>query len=292
MLVSTDWLAAHLDDPSLVLADLRWREDGSGSARYEAGHIPGARFLDWTSDIVDRGHRFAFMLAPPEAFAAALASRGISDESVVVAYADERGSGPHRLWWACRRYGHENVRVLDGGLEKWVGEGRAVSTARPAAGAGAAAWMPRPRDGLEALAADVLAARADAQALVLDSRPPEQFRGETVWFETGAIAADADGIARTPRGKLRAGRVPWAANLPAEKLYRADLTTKTGSELDAILRPLGVRPDSRVITYCGVGISASALLFALTLAGVEDVSLYDASWDEWGRDESLPIARG
>jgi thiosulfate/3-mercaptopyruvate sulfurtransferase len=290
MLATTDWLAAHLADDDLVVVDLRWREDGSGRARYEAGHIPGARFVDWTTDIVDAGRLFAFMLAPPEMFARAMERLGISDDSVVVAYADDRGSGPHRLWWASRVYGHDDVRILDGGLEKWVAEGRSLSTSVPRAHP--ARWTARPGDGLVATRQDVAAGHSDAGVVVLDSRPPAQFRGEAVWFETGQIAADADGVARTPRGELRAGRVPWALNVPAEALYRADYTMKAGAELEEILRPSGALHADRVVTYCGVGISAAALLFALTIAGSEDVSLYDASWDEWGRDPSLPIARG
>jgi thiosulfate/3-mercaptopyruvate sulfurtransferase len=290
VLLTTEWLSDHLADPHVIVIDLRWREDGSGRRRYEAGHIDGARFLDWSSDIVDPGHRFAFMLAGPEQFSLAMRRVGISDDSVVVAYADDHGSGPHRLWWASRVYGHDNVRVLDGGLEKWLAEGRPLSTRVPQVET--ANWTPRRRRSLVATTADVSAGASDAGIVVLDSRPPEQFEGRTVWFETGPIAADADGIARTPRGELRAGRVPWATNVPASTLYRADSTMKTGAELEEVLRPTGALDAERVVTYCGVGISASALLFALTSAGVENVALYDASWDEWGRDSSLPIARG
>lgn len=289
MLVSTQWLSEHLDDPEVVVIDLRWREDGSGRARFERGHIPGARFVDWTTDLVDPQHRFAFMLAPPDDFARTMERFGIADDSLVIAYADDRGSGPHRLWWACRVYGHDNVRILDGGLEKWLAEGRRLST--DVAAPRPARWTARSQDGLVATKEDIVGARSGA-GVVLDSRPREQFRGKTVWFETGPIAADTDGIARTPRGEVRAGRIPWAVNVPAETLYRADFTMKTGAELEAVLVPTGALNAKRVVTYCGVGISASALLFALTQAGVEDVSLYDASWDEWGRDESLPVARG
>ena len=297
MFVSTEWLAGHLFDPGLVVVDMRWREDGSGRALYERGHIPGAVFLNWSSDIADRDHRAAFMLPPPDRFAAAVEERGITDETEVVAYSDRMGSGPHRLWWAFRVYGHEDVRILDGGLERWMAKGlpttAEVSSPRPGS------WTPRPEPvggrRLVATASDVETAGAtpgESSPRVLDSRPPEQFRGEWVWFETGPVRVDPDGIARTDRGEVRGGRVPWATNVPASVLYRADGTMKGRDELLQLFAQVGVGPGDRAITYCGVGISAAALLFALDRAGIKDAALYDASWDEWGRDPRFPVARG
>lgn len=292
MLVSTEWLAAHLDDPGLVVVDLRWRQDGSGRARYEAGHVPGARFLDWTTDIVDPEHPVAFMLAPAERFGAALERLGIGDDSTVVAYADDHGSGPYRLWWGCRVYGHDIVRVLDGAFEKWTAEGRPLSSGPASEPRAGARFVPGAGSTqLVARAEDVAAAAGDPRTVVLDSRPAEQYRGQAVWFETGAIAAADNGIADTPRGPLRAGHVPWAGNVPAASLYRPDFTMKHPAELRELLGAAGVTDGCRAITYCGVGISASALLFALDRAGVTDAALYDASWEEWGRDPARPVAR-
>jgi len=293
MLVTPSWLADRLADPDLVVVDLRWDEQGRGRERYEAGHIEGAVFLDWASDLVDPAHRHAFMLAPPERLADTLGRCGIDDDSLVVAYAEGGHSGPFRLWWACRVYGHEDqVRMLDGGIDRWIAEGHPLSTAPPKLQAGT--WTPRPtiRPGLVATTSDVLAARADPGAIVLDSRPPEQFRGDAVWFETGAVTAGADGIARTPRGDLRAGRVPWAESVPSAQLYDSDFTMRSPEELRGLFAECGAVPGGRAITYCGVGISAAALLYALHRAGIEDAALYDASWDEWGRDPALPVARG
>jgi thiosulfate/3-mercaptopyruvate sulfurtransferase len=289
MLASTDWLARRLEDPGVVIVDARWRDDGSGRSLYERGHIPGAVYLDWSIDLVDPDGRWAFLLAPPDRFADVMSRSGIGDRTTVVAYGDEFGSGPHRLWWACRVYGHDTVAVLDGGFAKWRSEGRPVSTEESAPPP--ASFTPRPGPPMIASAHDVGRARDSAGVVVVDSRPPAQFRGEAVWFETGPIPADQDGIARTPRGDIRGGRVPWAVNVPATSLYRADLTMKSPSELRELFATAGVSEDGRAITYCGVGISASAALFALTYAGI-DASLYDASWEEWGRDPRRPIARG
>ena len=290
MLVTTEWLGERLDRADLAVVDMRWREDGSGRALYERGHIPGAVYVDWSADIVDPDHPVAFMLAPPERFAAAMARAGIRDETEVVAYTDSLGSGPFRLWWAFKVYGHDTVRVLDGGMGKWLAEGRPLSMEEPVPAP--AEWHPRPRDGLSASVADIRAAASGTETVVVDSRPPEQFRGEAVWFETGQIDADADGIARTPRGEIRAGRVPGAVGVPAARLYRDDHTMKSPEELRELLAAAGVPQRCSAVTYCGVGISASALLFALKVAGIEDVTLYDGSWDEWGRNLDLPIARG
>ncbi|HSI97886.1 MAG TPA: sulfurtransferase [Gaiellaceae bacterium] len=290
MLVTASWLLEHLEDPDVVVVDLRWDEQGSGRVRYEEGHVPAARFLDWTTDLVDPEHRVAFMLAPPELLAGVLGRLGIGDETVVVAYADAGHSGPFRLWWACSLYGHsDQVRILDGGLEAWTAEGgpltRKVPRTHPAV------WTPRRQAGLVASAADVAAAQHDPRTIVLDSRPREQFLGDAVWFESGAVPADADGVAHTPRGDLRAGHVPWAASVPWRELYRPDLTMKEPAELSALFGRVGATPHHRAIAYCGVGISASALLYALKRAGIERAALYDAGWDEWGRDPGLPAAR-
>ncbi len=303
-LVSPAWLAERLRErgsqapASMVVVDMRWREDGSGRERYAEAHIPTAVFCDWATDLVDPDHPVAFMLAPPERFAGVMERMGAGDDTTVVAYADAQGSGPFRLWWACRMYGHDQVRVLDGGFAAWVEAGFPLESGAPAspvAGGGTVTgggWTPRPpRERMVATADDVMGAGDDPSVVVLDSRPGFQFRGEAVWFETGAVNADPDGIARTPRGDLRAGRVPWALNVPASDLYRDDGRLKGPEELRELLSSRGVPPTSRAITYCGVGISASALLFALRRAGVDDVRLYDASWEEWGRDAARPVVR-
>lgn len=291
MLVTPVWLAERLGDPELVVLDMRWDEHGMGRARYEQGHVPGARFLDWATHLVDPDHPVAFMLAPRGRFQKELERRGISDSTEIVAYADAGHSGPFRLWWGCRAYGHsDQVRILDGGFDAWLAEDRPVTTEVPEPEPGS--WTPLSEPRVVASADDVAAAESDEQIVVLDSREPAKFRGEVVWFETGEIPSGADGVAHTPRGDLRAGRVPWARSVPWRELYRDDLTMRSPEELHDIFVRAGVTSDRRAIAYCGVGISASALVYALDRAGIEDAALYDAGWDEWGRRGELPVARG
>ena len=280
MLVETAWLAWHLGDPDLVVVDMRWREDGSGRARFERGHVPGATFLDWSTDLVDPDHPVAFMLAPPERFVAVMERCGVGDGSTVVAYADAHGSGPFRLWWACRVYGHDDVRVLDGGFRKWVAEGRPVSAEPPPVRAAASRWTPRFDQSWVAGAEDVAAGAAAAdgpRTVVLDSRP------------RGRVATLARHLADVHRALARRKQVLLRDRLHLLGRDRGEATCAlvgvvriargadghSDQELRELFAAAGATAEaaSRAVTYCGVGISASALAFALTLAGFDDVAV-------------------
>jgi thiosulfate/3-mercaptopyruvate sulfurtransferase len=173
-----------------------------------------------------------------------------------------------------------------------MAEGRSVSTDEPERKSRSARSTTRPAGVRAATADDVAAAEQDQAVVVLDSRGPDQFRGGSVWFEDGPVPVDPDGVARTPRGPIRGGRIPGAVNVPWFELYRPDRTMKSRPELRELFAGAGLEPGCRAITYCGVGLSASALLYALHRAGFEDVALYDASWEEWGRDLRRSVARG
>ncbi|MCI0728019.1 MAG: hypothetical protein L0332_15050, partial [Chloroflexi bacterium] len=264
-LVDTTWLAEHLADPALRVVDARWRGDGSGQQRYLAGHISGAVHLDWHADLAYTAGGIPDLLLPPGDFAAVMAAAGIGDHTRVVVYADTNYSGATRLWWALNYYGHDQVAVLDGGLTKWQAESRPLSAELPHCPP--AAFTPHPQPRWLATAADVERALAgpDAGTCLVDSRPPEQYAGRAVWTPAGSLylppGQESVEVAGQP---IRGGRIPGARHLHAERnLDPAHYWTYLDPE--AIRRQalaLGIRPENRIITYCGVGISASLALFA------------------------------
>lgn len=287
-LVETAWLADHLHDPDLRIVDMRWRGDGSGQQLYMQGHIPGAVHLDWHSDL--NGGSSDDLLLPPERFAALMASSGIGADTLVVGYADSDHSGAARLWWALHYHGHEQVAVLNGGIDKWLAEGWPLTTAVPQPAA--ALFTPRLQPRWLATADEIAATleNAAAGAQLVDTRPPEQYAGLAVWSPQGSrylppgqLRVEVDGLA------LRAGHIPGARHLHSVDNLAPDWTYRSPAELARLAEEAGIGPDRRVILYCGVGISASLGLFALHLAGFDDLALYDASWREWGADPLRPV---
>jgi len=302
-LIETDWLAERLTNnptaitPEMRIVDARWRGDGTSSRElYQAGHVPGAVHLDWQLDLSwtdPRGLRD--LLLPPERFAQVMQAAGIGDETLVVAYADTDHSGAARLWWALRYYGHERVAVVNGGWTKWQAESRPISRTNPAIPASGYHFTPRPRSELMATATEIKQALEQGQPDVrlVDSRPPEQYQGQAVWTPSGSrfLAAGESSIEIGGRSKMRAGHIPGAISLHAGplNLNQSDWTYLPPSILRARAEAAGLLPEQRIITYCGVGISASLGLFGLYLAGYRNLALYDASWEEWGTDPAYPV---
>lgn len=273
--VSTEWLAAHLDDPDVVIVDGAWHLATTGrDARkeYEAQHIPGAVFFDIDA-VADTSIALPHMLPSPEVFASAVGALGIDDKQRIVVY-DTVGLGAApRTWWTFRVMGAGDVVILDGGLPKWLAEGRPVdanpvrrpprvfrSTLRP----NATHTLAEVRDGLAASAFQVV-----------DARPAARFRGE----------------APEPRPWVKSGRIPGSLNVPSTDLV-ADGRLKDADALRAAFVAGGVDLEKPIVTSCGSGVNAATLNLALDILGVPDAGLYDGAWTEWGAREDTPIATG
>ncbi|MCC6167491.1 MAG: SMP-30/gluconolactonase/LRE family protein [Caldilineaceae bacterium] len=273
-LASTEWLAAHLSDPAVRILDTRnFLLEGDPAARltnYQAGHIPGAVYVDASDDISDPNGAVPLLILAQDDFEALMGRLGIGNETTVVVYDDTDSTSAARLWWALRYYGHDNVKLLNGGLTKWTLEGRALeagtNTPQPA-GYGA-----QVRPELLATLADVQQAIDDPDVILIDSLPAAFYNGSQSF------------------PGLRAGHIPTALNLFAgDNLNPADQTLLAAGELAQLWQQTGLQPGQPVITYCGAGYAGALNLFVLYQLGYEDVRLYDASWMEWGADPALPV---
>jgi thiosulfate/3-mercaptopyruvate sulfurtransferase len=280
LLVETDWLADHLRDPALRVVDIRGLIKPPDAPKpwylaqrdaYLSGHIPGAVFVDWITDIVEPAAPVQGTVAGPERFAALMGKLGIGDDSDVVVY-DDNGAIAPRLWWALNYYGHAAVRLLDGGFPKWAAEKRPLESGQrtPAP----ATFTCRIQPGWRATVADVRSALADKKTTLVDCRSVKEFTGEL------------------GRGD-RKGHIPTARHVPAVQLLAGDHRTwKDAAAIRALYEGAGVTADQPVITYCNAGVSASVGLFGLRLAGHPRAANFAGSWYEWERDAANPAATG
>ncbi len=279
MLVSTDWLAAHLNDPDVRVADVRWylfEKDKTGREEYFRGHIPGAVFLDVDSDLASHyaGGPGRHPLPRPDLFAESMLRTGIGANTHVVAYDDCGGATSARLWWLLRYFGHDQVSLLDGGITQWIAEGRPLQKEIPSVPRAEFVACPHPEMMVGKERVNVL--RNDPHALVLDVRVPERYHGEIEPIDP------------------RAGHVPGAKNVPlAGNLHSAnDWRFLAPIDLHARFDRLGASVAEQIVAYCGSGINACQTVFALKLAGFDHALLYEGSWSDWSRDPELPAAVG
>jgi thiosulfate/3-mercaptopyruvate sulfurtransferase len=283
-LVSTAWLAAHLDDPDLrVFECTTWLRPAepdagvpyhpeAGRADYEAGHIPGAGFLDLPGELSRQDAPVAFMMLPADRFAEAMNRHGIGESTRVVLYSRDRAMWATRAWWMLHVMGFE-AAVLNGGFEKWVAEGRPLST--EACIYPPATFTARPQPALMLDKDAVMGAIDDPATCLINTLSVADFRGEE------------------PSRYGRPGRIPHSVNLPWPELIEPESGTFIPlDEAQARLAAIGAGRADRVVCYCGGGISATMGLFLLHRLGHRKLALYDASMAEWARDAALPIEQG
>jgi thiosulfate/3-mercaptopyruvate sulfurtransferase len=271
-LVSTGWLQQHLGTPGLVVV-----ESDEDVLLYETGHIAGAVKIDWHLDLNDPVQRD---YVDGEGFAALMSRNGISRDSTVVVYGDKNNWWAAYALWVFSLFGHEDVRLLDGGRAKWEAEGREYTTDAPAVEPTDYPVVERDDSVIRAYKDDVLAHLGKP---LIDVRSPEEFSGQ----RTTAPAYPDEGA-------LRAGHIPSAQNVPWGKAAADDGTFRPLAELDAIYRDgAGLADGDQVVAYCRIGERSSHTWFVLKhLMGFEDVRNYDGSWTEWGSAVRVPIVQG
>ncbi|WP_139416985.1 sulfurtransferase [Agromyces laixinhei] len=271
-LVTTGWLAEHLGRPGLVVV-----ESDEDVLLYETGHIPGAVKIDWHLDLNDPVVRD---YVDGEQFAALLGSKGIARDTTVVIYGDKNNWWAAYALWVFTLFGHEDVRLLDGGRDLWIAEGRELTTAAPEVTPVEYPVVERDDHVVRAYKDDVLAHFGNP---LIDVRSPEEYNGE----RTTAPAYPEESA-------LRAGHIPTAASVPWARAAAADGTFRSRPELDAIYRDeVGLADGDDIIAYCRIGERSSHTWFVLNhLLGFEKVRNYDGSWTEWGSAVRVPIVTG
>jgi thiosulfate/3-mercaptopyruvate sulfurtransferase len=272
-LVTTEWLAGHLGDPSVVVA-----ESDEDVLLYETGHIPGAVKIDWHTDLNDPVARD---YVDGEGFARLMSEKGISPDTTIVFYGDNFNWWAAYALWVSSLFGHADARLLDGGRQKWLAEGRSVTTEVPRPRRTSYPVVERDDSRIRAFRDQVLA-HARAGGKLVDVRSPGEYSGELLHMPD-----------YPQEGALRGGHIPGAVSVPWKTAANEDGTFKDAVELRRIyLEGLALAPEDEVIAYCRIGERSSHTWFVLThLLGLEQVRNYDGSWVEWGNAVGMPIER-
>ena len=272
-LVSTEWLAGRLRAPDIAVVDASWylpAEGRDARAEFRERRIPGAMFFD-IDEIADTDHPQPHMLPSPEKFASRMRRMGIGDGKRVVVYDGAGLFSAARAWWMFRTFGHDDVVVLDGGLPKWMAEGRELEEG-PEEARQERHFTARFQNMMVRSKEEVLGTVTSGSAQIADARSPARFAGTEP----------------EPRPGVRSGHIPGAFNVHYRNLLRPDGTLKPNDELREKFEAAGIDLSRPVITSCGSGVTAAILTLALTMIGHNDHTLYDGSWSEWGSDAALP----
>ena len=272
-LVSSDWVAEHLDDPSVVIV-----ESDEDVLLYETGHVPGAVKVDWHSDLNDPLVRDYLS---PERFAELLSRKGITRDHTVVFYGDNFNWWAAYALWVFTLFGHPDTRLMDGGRQKWVADGRPMTTDVPERAPTSYPTVKRD-DGPVRAFRDQVFRHYDRGGRLVDVRSPQEYRGELLHMPD-----------YPQEGALRGGHIPGAASVPWKRAANDDGTFRSADELRAIyMDEIGLKPEEEVIAYCRIGERSSHTWFVLThLLGFARVRNYDGSWTEWGNLVGAPIEK-
>lgn len=279
-LVTTSWLADHLNDPNVRIVDTRWylMQPSKGEIDYHNAHIPNALYLSVDEHLsappLHDAKTGRHPLPTDVAFSETMAQAGISNSTHVVVYDDAGGGQSARLWWLLRYFGHNNVSLLDGGLIQWIAEGRPLTAHMPTFAR--AEFQAQPNPNMVVTKAEMIAATRNPHTLILDARAPERYQGITEPIDA------------------RAGHIPGARNAPLSGNFRAsdDHRFNDSQTLQAHYDTFGANGADDIVAYCGSGVNAAADVFALHLAGYDNTRLYAGSFSEWSRDPDLPVITG